>query len=96
MMDIGGKMDNSMMIAEAMRRRLGQQPSGAGLQAQSGAAPSGVGNPIQQQGMNRMQTAASPGQQPQGMFGSLQQAKPGEGELIVKALIRRLQDLGAK
>lgn len=88
-------MDNPMLMAEAMRRRLGQQPSGAGLARQPGAAPTGVANPVQQQGMNRMQQANQPQEQPQGMFGALQESKPGEGELIVKALIRRLNNLGA-
>lgn len=87
-------MDQPMYHAEAMRRRLGQQPSGAGLAMQRGASPSNMANPIQQQGMNRMQPAQGGGQQqPQGMFGALQKSKPGEGELIVKALIRRLQNL---
>ena len=95
-------MPNMMItpaLQEAMRRRVGQQPSFAGVQ---GGAPQAnqpaPGNPLMAQGsMSKggfgglnapgTQMASEPGRK------QLTKSAPGEAELIIKALASRLNKL---
>ena len=87
-------------LQEAMRRRVGQQPSFAGVPGGAPQANQPVPtNPLMQQGtMSRggmasltgsssPQTASQPGTQ------QLAKSAPGEAELIIKALSDRLKRL---
>lgn len=83
-------MDNNLAM-EAFRRRAGQQPSGAGM-------PGANLNPaamMPAQVMAQRTFASQAPQPPQNMsqpgIDQLGKSKPGEAELIVKALIQRLR-----
>lgn len=89
----------SPAMGEALRRRMGQQPSGAGIPNQSGAAPSNQGNPVQDQGLNRMPMVQSQMQGPEGGDSTaearkiVENALPGEAQMILKSLTKVLDRL---
>lgn len=84
-------------IAEALRRRMGQQASSAGIPggAQATQLPSSA---VAQMGMNQMQQPAQSASQPQGnplqtAQGSLNQAANGEAMFILKTFAKRLDKI---
>lgn len=84
---------NYAFAAEAFRRRAGQQPSSAGL---PGGAPVAntvtAGNPLAGLGPTGGSGAPMPPQSPtQEPIKQLKQSRPGEAEVIVKALVDRLK-----
>ncbi len=84
----------TMAIQEAMRRRANLGASGAGIQGgmQATQSPSPM-NPMAQQQVNTQPSVSSP---TGGMIGAMQDSNGGEAQTIIKALIKRLGDLGSK
>ena len=83
-------------ITEAFRRRMGAQPSTAGL-------PTGQANlnPQAQTPQQIITQGGNQGLQPlqnmsEGGVQQLQKSAPGEAEIILKALIQRLRNLGER
>ena len=77
-------MDNSA-IQEAIRRRMGQQPSTAGM---AGANR----NPMSKSPQAVQRPSGASGSSPL-MMNQLQKSQPDEALTIVKALVQRLKDL---
>lgn len=90
-------MDQNAIVAlqEAFRRRAGQAPSSAGIGAPVANAPT-PGNPLTV--APGAPAAGSAPQPPQSMTEEprkqLAQSQPGEAEIILKALTKRLDKLG--
>lgn len=93
-------MDLTPEIAEAMRRRAGLLPSSAGIQGGADRTRS-VASPVNQSGQSGSQpvgqgllppdpSMANPTAGAQSM---MRDAKPGEAQLIIKALTKRLDKL---
>lgn len=91
-------MDQSVL--EAIRRRAGQVPSGAGI---AGGMPAtntpSPANPIAAMGMAQQSSSTAPqgvnpaGSSPSdGAISAMKGAQPGEATIIVKALIDRLKN----
>lgn len=79
-------------IREAMQRRQGQQGPVGGQMATPMAGGSPMAGAMQQRSGTVPQTfSPQPGDMMAGARGQLQQSRPGEAELIIKALIQRLR-----
>jgi hypothetical protein len=95
-------MDQAVVM-EALRRRMGQPASGAGLPGGMPASNSPApGNPVAQMGMNPMQAVGQSKMMPQsptagnqsgGAQDMLKSAQPGEAQMIIKSLTKRLESL---
>jgi len=87
--------DLNPAMAEALRRRAGQIPSGVGISDQQGQSPSNIGNPIEQQGLNQMVNAQVGGNSnpTSNQTKALQNALPGEANMIIKQLSKTLDRL---
>lgn len=85
---------NYQATGEMLRRRAGGQPSGAGIPGQSGAAPSTIASPVQQQGMNRMNMAGMPMKSPMmEATKALNSAIPEQATMIIKSLDKALHKM---
>lgn len=84
---------NFAFAAEAFRRRAGQQASSAGLPGGAPAANTiSAGNPLSGLGPpSSMGAPKPPGSPTQEPIAQLKQSRPGEAQIIVKALIDRLK-----
>ena len=92
-----GIQDASPAMGESLRRHMNQPPSGVGIPGQSGSSPSSQDSPIQQQGLNSMPNASSMmpggGDTTSGARKAVENALPGEANMILKTLVKHLDRL---